>query len=165
MLLWDYMGERCAYSTVDLNSFQGMHVGLGLGPMSTYMTETYEETDWWDPDSDPYAYHSMYVAMNHPDEDASSGYNFVGYDFNTAYYAEVDMDECVEETDEAGEVTGTVCGGLVVDEEGYLSPGNHNVDAGSRIGFISGSAWWYEDFPNLDLDILGEGFSWTDPVE
>ena len=52
VILWDYMGDRCLYSTVDLNVFQGMHVGLGLGPMSTYMTEQYEAADWWDPEGD-----------------------------------------------------------------------------------------------------------------
>jgi len=151
---------------VDLNYFQGMHLGIGLGPMSSYMTETYEAADWWEPESDPFSYLSMYVAMNHPDDEATSGYNFVGYDFNTAYYAEVDMDECMENLDEeTGEVLGTTCGGIVVDEDGYLVPGNHNVDVGSRTAFISASAWWYEDFPNLDLEILGEGFSWTDPAE
>ena len=41
-----------------------------------------------------------------------------------------------------------------------LRPGNHNVDVGARHGYFQSSAWWYEDFPNLDLDIMGEGFDW-----
>jgi hypothetical protein len=53
----------------------------------------------------------------------------------------------------------------MVDDEDYLLGGNQNVDVGTRTAFISGSAWWYEDFPNLDLSMMSEGFSWTDASE
>ena len=36
--------------------------------------------------------------------------------------------------------------------------GNFHEDIGSRYGFIISSAWWYEDFPVLDLDLMGAGF-------
>ncbi len=34
-------------------------------------------------------------------------------------------------------------------------------DVGTRYGYNSGNAYWYEDFPNLDLDILSEGVELT----
>ena len=152
--------DRCGYSTVDLNLFQGMHFGFGLGPLSSYMTTEFESTDWWDDEIDPFSYFSGYVAMNHPSSDSDLGYDFIGQDFNSGYYSGVDMDLCADREDEAGEVT-TICGGLTVDEEGTYIPGNHNVDVGSRHGYFQSSSWWYEDFPNLDLGLMTEGFTWA----
>ena len=151
--------ERCEYSDVDLNLFQGMHFGFGLGPWSTYMTETSADWEDWDDEVDPYFYLSGYIAMNHPNSETELGYDFVGYDFNSGIYSGVDMDLCADREDAEGEVT-TICGGLTVDDEGYYEKGNHNVDVGMRHGYFQSSAWWYEDFPNLDLEIMTEGFTW-----
>ena len=71
-------------------------------------------------------------------------------------------DVCEEVVDESGEVLTTVCG-LVETEENDEGTGyqyvldNINEDAGTRYNYMQGNAYWYEDFPNLDLDILGEG--------
>jgi hypothetical protein len=102
--------------------------------------------------------------MNHPSSESESGYEFVGYDFNSGYFSGVDMDICADREDEAGEVT-EICGGWTVDEDDSFAPGNHNVDVGSRHGYFQSSAWWYEDFPNLDLSLMKDGFSWPDEEE
>jgi hypothetical protein len=124
------------------------------------MQETWADWDDWDEDVDPYAYFTGYIAMNHPEPTSDLGYNFVGYDFNPGYFSEIDMDLCAERVIDAEGTTEEVCGGLVVDDEDMLVPGNHNIDVGSRRGYFTSWAWWYEDFPNLDLDIMGEGFDW-----
>ena len=148
---WSTAGERCAHSTVDLMLFNDMHLGLGIGGHSDYMSEALSEVEGVD-DLDT-AYVTQYIAMNHPDDDSASGYDFVGYDFTNAYFGAVDMGVCAE-----GEDGAALCGAFVADDEGYLAPGDHTVDVGTRLAYIHGSAWWFEDFPRLDLDLLGLGF-------
>ena len=144
--------------------FQGMHYGLGLGELTTSFTERFEEGDeTWDPTVDPYTLVTMFTAMNHPSEESPSGYDFIGYDFTYGLYVEADPETCVEITDEAGEVAEVICGAFQVeegDEAGsYMYKfGDYRENEGSRYAFIRGDAWWYEDFPNLDLSIMGEGF-------
>ncbi len=76
---------------------------------------------------------------------------------------EADPDSCqdYEGTDEDGEeVTYTQCGEVTIEEAdgGYQYVWEDIYsNEGERFGYVSGSAWWYEDFPNLDLSIMGEG--------
>ena len=119
---------------------------------------------------DPYSYHTMYTAMNHPSSESASGYNFVGYDFTLSYYVDVDPDSCIENLDEEGEVESTTCGEVLFEESDdgetfYYQQGNFNTDVGSRFALVKGNAWWYEDFPNLDLSMMGEGFNPTSGEE
>ncbi len=154
----DTATERCQYADVDLNLFQGMHLGIGFGPQSTYQAETLGESDDWDAEEDGPAYFTAYIAMNHPTADG--GYDFVGYDWNPTYYSEVDPSICFEREGEEGEEPEEICGGIVVDDEGLLVPGDQDANVGSRLGYVTAYSWWYEDFPNLDLNLMGEGFDW-----
>ena len=118
----------------------------------------------WDPATSPNAYFTMYTAMNHPNSEATSGYDFVGYDFSTGLYVEVDKDTCVDVDFEDGS-SETVCGKVELDPSedgtGYVyRTADFREDQGSRFAFIVGNAWWYEDFPNLDLNLMKEGFEW-----
>ena len=93
-----------------------MHYGMGLGPLSSYMTAELEDAEWWDASTDPYGYITMYTAMNHPNEEAALGYDFVGYDFSMALYVEADPDSCAEVLDDAGEVAEVICGEFQIEE-------------------------------------------------
>ena len=64
IMLWEYADARCDDSTVDLTVFDGMHLGLGLGPLSTYMTGTLPGTEGWDPLGCPL----HYFTQSHRDE-------------------------------------------------------------------------------------------------
>jgi hypothetical protein len=165
-----YDWEDSTGASVDpVAMFNNMHYGIALGDSSTYMTDQYAEwaedpSSTWDPDVDPYSRLTMYTAMNHPSEESTEGYNFIAYDFTTALYVDVDPTSCVENLDDAGEVESTTCGEVLFEEseDGESFPyqqGNHTENVGSRYAFLLGSAWWYEDFPNLDLSIMGEGFN------
>ena len=163
------MSDRCAdWVDADYSLFNGMHYGLGFGPLSSYMTDELTDADWWDDEVHPYTYFTMYTAMNHPSDEATSGYDFVGYDFTRAQYVEVDESVCAERIDSTtGEVTEEVCGQFLYEmtEDGsgyYYEPGDFREDVGSRYAFVNGRAWWYEDFPNLDLSLMREGFEWVE---
>ena len=114
---YDWEDSTGAY--VDpLAIFDGMHYGIALGDASTYMSEAYAEraedpSSTWDPDVDPYSYHTMYTAMNHPG-DGSEGYNFIGYDFTSSLYVDVDPTSCVDRLDEDGELVSTTCGEVLL---------------------------------------------------
>ena len=75
------------------------------------------------------------------------------------FFGEVDMSVCAYLVDSTGSLS-LVCGAPVFDYYGALVGGDHTVGVGSRVGIIEGGAWWYEDFPRLDLDLMGEGFDW-----
>ena len=139
-----------------------MHFGFGVGPRSTYIDDSATSAEWFDEDTMDNALFTGYVAMNHPNSESDSGWDFVGYDFNPGFYVEIDPDECITETTEDGEEIET-CGMVMIDEDTdeYIM-GNFNVDAdtATRHAYLTSWSWWYEDFPNLDLDIMGEGFDW-----
>ena len=163
------MDERCAdWEGADYNQFHGLHYGLGFGDLSSFMTDELTDTDWWDDEVHPHTFFTMYTAMNHPNEESANGYDFVGYDFTRAQYAEVDESVCADFPAEEGEEAETVCGAFVIEwtdeteTSYYYEAGDFRENVGERYAFVSGSAWWYEDFPNLDLSIMTEGFEWTD---
>ena len=148
--------------------FNEMHFGISFGELSTYMSEQYAESAAEDPDfaeyweTAQYSYFTQYIAMNHPNADEPSGYDFIAYDWTTSLYIESDKDVCEDIVDEEGTVVETVCGKFVI-EEGD-TPGSYQYvfadvtdTTSDRFGYVSGSAWWYEDFPNLDLTLLKEG--------
>jgi hypothetical protein len=166
----DSVQDRCydwkdsTGTSVDpLAMFNYMHYGIALGDLSSYMTTELTASEWWDDETDPYAYHTMYTAMNHPSDESADGYNFIGYDFTSSLYVDVDPDSCVEVPDEDGEVAEVVCGEVQFEEAGAdgsvpYKTGNFNMDDGSRFAFVIGNSWWYEDFPNLDLGNMQAGF-------
>jgi hypothetical protein len=151
-----------------LNHFNGMHFGLALGDRSSYHTESWEEADWWDDEYDK-AYHTQYIAMNHPNADTSTGWDFIGYDWTTSLYSPADPDSCFDFVYEDGS-SEEMCGEMILeegDEPGSYSYvlGDTSEDVGSRYALLLGNSWWYEDFPNLDLDDLLDGVDWDEFIE
>ena len=142
------------------DTFHGMHYGLGFGDLSSYLLADIELATWWDPEIDPYGNFTSYTAMNHPDEDAEDGYNFIGYDFTRSLFVEVDRSSCVDLLGEDGTVSETVCGEVMFEaseDGGATYPfkiSDLREDVGSRYAYIHSAAVWYEDFPNLDLDMM-----------
>ncbi len=108
-----------------VETFSGMHLGFAYGPMSDYLIDSWDPTTY-----DEYgpSMFTQFVAVNHPDD------SFVGYNWNTGLLWEMDL--------EAGLVTS--------DEEGYLIPATDFAVG----GYTTGNAYWYEDFPNLDMTNL-----------
>ena len=162
----DSASERC--SQLDeghsLDTFDGMRFGIGFGPLSAYQSGEFESTDWWADDLDAQgSYFTQYIAVNHPAE-TDLGYNFVAYDWTSSIMVDIDTEKCVDL--ESGEVvaadpesTTQVCGEIMtVEEEGSTNYdlADQNANVGSRHVFVQGNAWWYEDYPNLDLDLMKE---------
>jgi hypothetical protein len=165
------MTDRCAdWEGADYNLFHGMHYGVGFGDLSSELSERFDGYTWWDSEVDPYSYFTMYTAMNHPNEESALGYDFVGYDFSSGLYISVDESVCVEVEDAEGEVTEVVCGQYEIepseDGSGFVyKTADFREDIGSRYAYVSGNASWYEDFPNLDLTQLKEGFEFDGAEE
>ena len=162
----DSASDRCAELDEghSLDTFDGMRFGIGMGPLSTYMAGEFESTDWWADDADAQAsYHTQYIAVNHPAE-TDLGFNFVAYDWTSAIMVKVDPEKCVdvasgEVVDADPESATQVCGEvLTVEEDGSSNYdlADQNENFGSRQVYVSGSSWWYEDYPNLDLDLMKE---------
>ena len=141
-----------------LETFDGTHIGFGLGPMTADfedMLETAYADEW--PDYED-SYLAQYVAVNHP-ADTAEGYDFIAYDWNTAFFASVYDGYCTTLTESDGTVV-DACGLVDLEERSgtyYYEPVDASEDAGSRVVFAQGSIYWYEDFPNLDLDMMTEG--------
>ena len=162
----DSASDRCAELAEgnSLEDFDGMRFGIGMGPLSTYMTDEFTSTDWWADDADAQgSYHTQYIAVNHP-ADTDLGYNFVAYDWTSAIMVAVDPESCVDAS--TGEVITSdvesetkVCGEvLTVEEDGAANYdlADQNENFGSRQVYVQGSSWWYEDYPNLDLSLMKE---------
>jgi hypothetical protein len=162
----DSASERCAEldEGYSLDTFDGMRFGIGMGPLSTYMSGEFASTDWWADDLDAQgSYHTQYIAVNHPAE-TDLGYNFVAYDWTSAIMVNVDAESCVDAA--TGEVITSdvesetkVCGEVMtVEEDGAANYdlADQNENFGSRNVYVQGSSWWYEDYPNLDLDLMKE---------
>lgn len=162
----DSASDRCAELDEghSLDQFDGMRFGIGMGPLSTYMSGEFESTDWWADDADAQgSYHTQYIAVNHPAE-TDLGYNFVAYDWTSAIMVNIDTESCVDAA--TGEVVASdveseskVCGEVMtveVDGSPNYDLADQNENFGSRNVYVSGSSWWYEDYPNLDLDLMKE---------
>ena len=165
-LRMDSASDRCAELAegYDLITFDNMRFGMVLGGLSDYMTQEFESSDWWaDDESNPGAYFTQYIAMNHP-ADTALGYDFIAYDWTSSFFVEADPEYCWDyETNaeaEEGATGDNILCGLVTTEEtdsgSSYKVGDHRENVGSRYGYIQGNAWWYEDFPNLDFDLLGQ---------
>jgi len=163
----DSASERCAELAEghSLETFDNMRFGIGFGPLSDHMRGEFESTDWWADDTDAQAsYFTQYIAVNHPNSEVSTGYDFIAYDWNSAIFVNADVESCVDlETGEVvtydPESTTQVCGEVMteeVDGSTNYDLGDTNADVGSRVGYVQGNAWWYEDYPNLDLSLMGE---------
>jgi hypothetical protein len=129
----------------------GMHLGLGMGELSTYLTEEY----WDNFDGDLAELEGTvaggYIAMNHPD--GAGGYDFKAYDWGNAFFFEGTLDEgTYVEDSEGNEIEVDLVTATVDAEESTLVRTNAGDTA-----LIRFNTYWYEDFPNLDLDMMQEG--------
>jgi hypothetical protein len=151
----DTVSDRCGELAEghSLDTFDGMHFGLIFGKLSDHMTTEFESTDWWADDAEAQsAYFTQYIAVNHPNED-SDGYTFIGYDWNTSIYVEADPEECIIPEGMTEEVCGLVQTEEVDGGTNYVFGDVYDA-VNPRYGYIQGSSWWYEDYPNLDLDMM-----------
>lgn len=155
-LITDDFGEAQASETCQwmidegmMDKFNGMHVGFGYGDLSDYMY-----TNYWDEFGGDLAEYEdsvvgSYVAINHPTDEG--GVDFRAYDWSSAVHWS-GTSELTTLTDSEGTEFDEQVVIVDVDPDGFLMLGDPS-DAGYR----SMSTYWYEDFPNLDLDILKEG--------
>jgi hypothetical protein len=132
-----------------LETLDGMHFGLGFGPLSDYLYETYSASESFAEYED--AYMSQYIAINHPD--GAGGYTFDAYDWNGSLLIQTDYDYCITIESESGDFD--VCGLPEVTEDNYYVPDDATIRPSH--GYVTGFSWWLEDTPNLDLSILKEG--------
>jgi hypothetical protein len=163
----DSASERCSQLTEgnDIAFFDNMRFGMAFGPLSDYMTTEFESSDWWADDAEAQAsYFTQYIAVNHPNADTSSGYDFIAYDWTSSIFVEADKDSCWDlennvEVDAGTEGETILCGMVQTEETDdgtNYKLGDHNQEVGSRYGYVQGSSWWYEDYPNLNMDLLHE---------
>ncbi len=157
-----YLVDSRCYDWTDrdpVETFDGTHIGFGFGALTdsltTLLEEAYED-EWPEYES---GYITQFVAVNHPSETEELGYDFVAYDWNTALFVGAAPDECETFLDSSG-VSTEICGAVRIDERDgsfYYDLVDYTESEGSRYAFIRGNSYWYEDFPNLDLDIMAEG--------
>ncbi|MAA79642.1 MAG: hypothetical protein CL916_10315 [Deltaproteobacteria bacterium] len=134
-----------------------MHFGLSYGPLTeeheSRLSEAYADSDIGDYfDTYKEAFVSQYIHINHPDASSEEGYDFTGYDWNYARLAGLNDDETVTtvpcEWDETLD-----CYDLIPYD-------------GEQTVLSLSDAFWYEDFPNIDFDILNLGVpEITEPTE
>ena len=89
--------------------------------------------------------------MNHPNSEEPEGFDFIPYDWTTTIHFQGTSME-TDVTDSSGETTTEQLIQVAVDTDDTLLFGDPD-EPGLRRMFT----YWYEDFPNLDLDILREG--------
>lgn len=162
----DSASDRCGQLEEghSLDTFDGMRFGIGFGQLSAYMTGEFESTDWWADDAEAQAaYFTQYIAVNHPAA-SDLGYDFIAYDWTSSIMVDIDNDKCVdielgEVVDADPESTTQVCGEIVtVEEDGgtVFDLADQTENVGTRSVYVQGNSWWYEDYPNLDLDLMKE---------
>ena len=110
--------------------FNGMHFGVAFAELSPIFQELYADllTD------DPPSHSTQHIAVNHPD--GSGGYDFIAYDWTAGTMFQHDADRALSLRRRSS--------GRVLDSGTYPDP---------IVGYTRGYAYWYEDFPNLDLTI------------
>ena len=113
------------------NAFDGMHLGIGFGPMTTYLEAGWQEQALLDYGDTMFA---IYIGMN----DSSGA--FVGKDWTTGLLFQWE------------ESTKTP---LNVDNA-YV-PSDLSSVTSLPSGFVRSSSYWFEDFPVLDLTNLADG--------
>ncbi len=113
-----------------LTRFDGMKFGVGFGEITEYLWSRYTSEE----DQEYVKTYAMasYIGMLHPA--GVDNYDFIGYDWTVSYTFEMDD-----------------IGIVSVDEENRFT---EIESADFKHAFVNSSAYWYEDFPNLDLDHL-----------
>jgi len=140
--------------------FHSMHFGISFGDLSPFFEEKYPEwyANWYQGDTDADgeddniqlwnarqdSYFSHFISVNHPAQN-EAGYEFLGYDWNSATFFGVEDD---------GTTQTEPCFG---DDASECFVFTDASTPGARYGLTMGDAYWYEDYPNLDFNLLGEG--------
>ncbi|MEL6342902.1 MAG: hypothetical protein AAFV53_07195 [Myxococcota bacterium] len=131
------------------DQLDGMHLGIGFGPMSDFMrTELFDDyADFEEDQIDAIA--GAYIAMNHP-ADNEDGYNFIPTNWNYMYYFAGEI-----EPDSAIDADGNAFDSVLV----TVDPSSSNLEFSTPFdgNFVRVFPYWYEDFPNLDLDNMKAG--------
>jgi len=126
-----------------LEVFDNMRIGFALGKHTDYQIGAWEESETYKEYKDSML--SMYIAINHPAARLDrSDITYHGEDWTTAFMWEYDPS----------------INGPVVDENDYYQGVNvSTVPPGGDLPgvYVNSSAYWYHDFPLMDLNILGEG--------
>lgn len=107
-------------------TFADMTFGFGLGPITEYLLAPYDDEETKAIlEGDGLA---MYVAINHPN--STGGVDFEGFDWSLSRVFQWDDSRTI-----------------LVDDDSYLIPSVTKTQG----GYVQTYAYWYEDFPNLDL--------------
>ena len=120
-----------------IDKFDGMAFGMGFGAQTDYLRDAWSEEVI---ESHGEAMFATYIAMNHPD--GNGGVDFVGQDWTTGILVRWDSDTRAPEVDAQDIYVPEPITGIL--------PGIDPLPE----GYISQYAYWYEDFPLLDLDLL-----------
>jgi len=129
-------------------SMEGMHFGISYGALTaeheSRLSDSYADSDIGDYfDANKEAFVSQYIHINHSDSSSDEGFDFTGYDWNYARLAGMNTDDTITtvpcEWDESLD-----CYDLVPYD-------------GTKKVFSVSDSFWYEDFPNIDFDILNLG--------
>ena len=151
------LNDEGAWST----GLQAMHFGISFGELSDFFVE--EMPAWYEsgfsednggPGSDiglayfeenKNGFITQYIHINHQDSSADEGFDFSGYDWNSGRMVNYAAD-------------GTL-GLIPCSYDESIDCYDMAVDAipGERNALVLGDAYWYEDFPNIDFDLLALG--------
>jgi hypothetical protein len=129
-----------------------MHFGVSFGELipdshlEALIRQNYEAgdlSDIWQERQD--AYLTQYIHINHPDDSVEAGFDFTGYDWNRGVLLRLEEDDTTSLVPCDFDIS--------LDCSDYFT----NGIVGERRGLILGDVVWYEDVPNLQLDLLGLG--------
>lgn len=116
--------------------FDGMRLGIGFGPMTDFL-----RAGWPASELEKYGDHlfAEYIAINGADG------SFVAEDWTSAVLFEWDA--------ETGEPV------LAASGDAYVPIPTHHLPGGAAMpeGYVRSFAYWYQDFPVMDLDGLKDG--------
>ena len=128
-----------------LNSFTTFRFGIGFGPLTEYLQSAWQDEagEWANETIEELSVGMMtsYIAINDAEGANDSTEAFEGFDWTTSVAFELD--------DTTGE--------LVADEEGLLQVIDVTGANETPVSYIRSFAYWYQDFPLLDLDDMGTG--------
>ncbi|MEN0064144.1 MAG: hypothetical protein AAGA48_18485 [Myxococcota bacterium] len=118
-----------------IDKFLGAHVAIGFGPFTDYLIDSVSDYDELEEDERE-SFFTMYIAIN----DKSGA--FIAEDWTRARTFFWDPDSGVPE----------------VDSENFLTPIPADTEGGwLNSAYIQSRAYWYQDFPLLNLDNLKDG--------
>ena len=120
-----------------IDKFLGAHVAIAFAPMTEYLQGAFENAGGFDqlPEDQQNAAFAMYIAIN------DKGGNFVAEDWTIGYTFEWDEETMIAPFDN-GSLT--------------FKPAE-TVDGWLTSSYVRSFAYWYQDFPLMNLDNLKDG--------